>query len=82
MFLCHFADGATSIQQALRPTSIQQALRPTSMSDVHNFVTLSCMPISVQLNKCGVCGSVLQRGDSNDGGISASILLGKGMTGC
>ena len=40
----------------------------------------------VQLTKCVVCGSDLQRENSGDGCLSSSILfkyeLGQGMTGC
>ena len=35
---------------------------PTSTGAVHKSVTLRCVLIFVQLNKCVVCGSVLQMG--------------------
>ena len=38
-------------------------------------MTFSCMFLLVQLNKCVVCGSDLQRGHSGDGCLTSSILL-------
>ena len=40
---------------------------PTSMGAVHKSVTYSCVLMLVQLNRCVVCGSDLQRGHSGDG---------------
>ena len=38
-------------------------------------MTCSCVFMLVQLNKCVVCGSVLQRGHSGDGCLTSSILF-------
>ena len=46
-----------------------------SIGDVHKSVTFSCVFMLVQLNKCDVCGSELQRGHSGDGCLSSSILF-------
>ena len=48
---------------------------PNSMETIHKFVTLRCVFILVQLNKCVVCGCVFQTGHSGDGGLSTSILF-------
>ena len=38
-------------------------------------MTFSCVFMLVQLNKCVVCGSDLQRGHSGDGCLFSSILF-------
>ena len=45
------------------------------MGDVHKSVTCSCVFMLVQLSKCVVCGSDLQRGYSSDGCLTSSILF-------
>ena len=45
------------------------------MGAVHKSVTCSCVFMLVQLNKCVVCGSGLQRGHSGDGCLTLSILF-------
>ena len=46
------------------------------MGAVHKSVTFRCVFILVQLNKCVVvCGSDLQRGQSDDRCFSSSILF-------
>ena len=45
------------------------------MGPVHKSVTFSCVFMLVQLNKCVVCGSDLQKGHSGEGCLSTSILL-------
>ena len=47
---------------------------PTSTGVVHKSVTFSCVFMLVQLNKCVVCGSALQRRHSGNGCLSSSIL--------
>ena len=51
------------------------------MGASHKPVTLSCVFILVQLNKCVVCGSVLKKGHSGDGCLSSSILLNMNIEG-
>ena len=48
---------------------------PTSTGAVHRSVTLNCVFILVQLNRCVVCGSVLQRGIVVMSVLSSSILF-------
>ena len=49
---------------------------PTSTGAVHKSVTFSCVFMLVQLNKwVVVCGSDLQKKDSDDGCLSSSILF-------
>ena len=48
---------------------------PTSTVAVHKSVTFSCVFMLVQLNKCVVCGSDLERGNSGDGCLSSLILF-------
>ena len=48
---------------------------PTSTGAVHKSVTCSCGFMLVQLNKCVVCGSDLQRMHSGDGCLTSSILF-------
>ena len=49
---------------------------PTSTGAVHKSVTVSCVFMLVQLNKCFVVrGSDLQRGNSGDGCFSSSNLF-------
>ena len=48
---------------------------PTSTGAVHKSVACSCVFMLVQLNKCVVCGSNLQRAHSGDGCLSLSILF-------
>ena len=47
----------------------------TSTGAVQKSVTFRCVFMLVQLNKCVVCGSDLQRGHSGDGCLSSSILF-------
>ena len=47
----------------------------TSTGAVHKSVTLRYVFILVQLNKCVVCGSVLQMEHSGDGCLCSSILF-------
>ena len=46
---------------------------------LHKSVTFSCVFMLVQLNKCLVCGSDLQRRHSGDGWLSSSILWARGF---
>ena len=48
---------------------------PISTGAVHKSVTCSCVFMLVQLNKCVVCGSNLQREHSGDGCFTSSILF-------
>ena len=74
------ADGIP-IQPASRPTGRIVAplhlanILPTTTGDVKKSMTVSCVLILVQLNKCVVCGSDLQMKHNGDGCLSASILF-------
>ena len=72
-------EGSNNRSYAHRPmvspylTGIKPPLHSTSKC--HKSVTCSCVSMFVQLNKCVVCGSVLQRGHCGDGCLTSSILF-------
>ena len=72
------ADNGGGVQHLSLCTPLHSTSRfPISTGDVHvhKFVTFRRVFMLVQLNKCVMCGSDLQRGHSGDGCLSLSILF-------